>query len=88
MLDGTLSATILTSEASDAVEKAFVFAMIWSMGSALTLTDDGMYMFIYIYLCIYVHIFINILTNKYTYANIYIYIFIYINMHIYKFRYR
>jgi dynein heavy chain len=41
MLDGTLSAHILTSEASDAVEKAFVFAMIWSMGSALTLTDDG-----------------------------------------------
>jgi len=41
MLDGTLSAQILTSEAADAIEKAFVFAMIWSMGSALTVTDDG-----------------------------------------------
>ena len=41
MLDGTLSQQILNSEAADAVEKAFVFAMIWSMGSALTVTDDG-----------------------------------------------
>lgn len=41
MLDGTLSQQILTSEAPDAIEKAFVFAMIWSMGSALTVTDDG-----------------------------------------------
>jgi hypothetical protein len=36
MLDGTLSAQILGNEAADAIEKAFVFAMIWSMGSALT----------------------------------------------------
>ena len=41
MLDGTLSSFILASESQDAVEKAFVFGMIWSMGSALTLTDDG-----------------------------------------------
>ena len=41
MLDGTLSQAILASEAVDAVEKAFVFAIIWSMGSALTLADDG-----------------------------------------------
>ncbi|RYG69831.1 hypothetical protein EON64_01755, partial [archaeon] len=41
MLDGTVSAQILNSEAADAIEKAFVFAMIWSMGSALTVTDDG-----------------------------------------------
>jgi dynein heavy chain len=33
--------TTLNSEAPDAIEKAFVFAMIWSMGSALTMTDDG-----------------------------------------------
>jgi len=36
MLDGTLTEQILNSEAADAIEKAFVFAMIWSMGSALT----------------------------------------------------
>eukprot|EP01033_Poteriospumella_lacustris_P002495 gene2501-1816_t len=41
MLDGTLSQQILNSEAADAIEKAFVFGMIWSMGSALTVTDDG-----------------------------------------------
>lgn len=41
MLDGTLSAQIMTSESADAIEKAFIFAMIWSMGSALTVTDDG-----------------------------------------------
>jgi dynein heavy chain len=41
MLDGTLTPQILNSEAPDAIEKAFVFSMIWSMGSALTLTDDG-----------------------------------------------
>jgi dynein heavy chain len=41
MLDGTLNAQILNSEAADAIEKCFVFAMIWSMGSALTVTDDG-----------------------------------------------
>jgi len=41
MLDGTLTSQILESEANDAIEKAFVFAMIWSMGSALTVTDDG-----------------------------------------------
>jgi len=32
---------ILNSEHDDSVEKAFVFAMIWAMGSALTVTDDG-----------------------------------------------
>ena len=31
----------MNNEAADAVEKAFVFTMIWSMGSALTTTDDG-----------------------------------------------
>jgi len=41
MLDGTLTEEIMESEANDAVEKAFVFAMIWAMGSALTVTDDG-----------------------------------------------
>lgn len=41
MLDGTITAQILSSESADAIEKAFVFAMIWSMGSALTVTDDG-----------------------------------------------
>ena len=41
MLDGTLTPGILNSEKSDAIEKAFVFAMIWSIGSALTLADDG-----------------------------------------------
>lgn len=41
MLDGILTPQILNSEAADAIEKAFVFAMIWSMGSALTVTDDG-----------------------------------------------
>jgi dynein heavy chain len=41
MLDGTLTPQVVQSEAADAVEKAFVFAMIWSMGSALTVTDDG-----------------------------------------------
>jgi dynein heavy chain, axonemal len=41
MLDGTLSTQILNNEAADAIEKAFVFAMIWAMGSALTITDDG-----------------------------------------------
>jgi dynein heavy chain, axonemal len=41
MLDGTLTSGILTSDKSDAIEKAFVFAMIWSIGSALTLADDG-----------------------------------------------
>jgi len=41
MLDGTLTPAILTSEAGDAIEKAFVFCMLWSMGSALTVTDDG-----------------------------------------------
>jgi dynein heavy chain len=41
MLDGTLTPQVVDSEAADAVEKAFVFAMIWSMGSALTVTDDG-----------------------------------------------
>ena len=41
MLDGTLTEQIVQSEAADAVEKAFVFAIIWAMGSALTVTDDG-----------------------------------------------
>jgi len=41
MLDGTLTAQILNSEVADAIEKAFVFAMIWSMGCSLTVTDDG-----------------------------------------------
>ena len=41
MLDGTLNETIFNSPQNDAVEKAFVFAFIWAMGSALTLTDDG-----------------------------------------------
>jgi len=41
MLDGTLSQEILASEANDAVEKCFVFAILWAMGSALTVTDDG-----------------------------------------------
>jgi dynein heavy chain len=41
MLDGTLTQQILQSETKDAIEKAFVFAMIWAMGSALTVTDDG-----------------------------------------------
>ena len=41
MLDGTLSALILNSEHKDAIEKCFIFAMLWSMGSALTVTDDG-----------------------------------------------
>jgi dynein heavy chain, axonemal len=41
MLDGTLTTQILESEANDAAEKAFVFAIIWAMGSALTVTDDG-----------------------------------------------
>lgn len=41
MLDGTLNDTIFNSPAVDAIEKAFVFAFIWAMGSALTITDDG-----------------------------------------------
>ena len=41
MLDGTLTPQILNSETSDSIEKAFVFAIIWAMGSALTVTDDG-----------------------------------------------
>jgi len=41
MLDGTLNAQVMGSEAADAIDKAFIFAMIWSMGSALTVTDDG-----------------------------------------------
>ena len=44
MLDGTLTAATMESDAAnvlDAIEKIFVFAMIWSMGSALTVTDDG-----------------------------------------------
>ena len=41
MLDGSLTQVVLESEAPDAVEKVFVFTMIWSMGSALTVTDDG-----------------------------------------------
>ena len=41
LLDGTLTDQIRYSEAADALEKAFVFAMIWAMGSALTVTDDG-----------------------------------------------
>jgi len=41
MLDGTLTASIMESETADAVDKCFVFCMIWAMGSALTVTDDG-----------------------------------------------
>ena len=41
MLDGTLSDQIKGSDQADAVEKCFCFALIWSMGSALTVTDDG-----------------------------------------------
>eukprot|EP01041_Mallomonas_annulata_P001785 gene1785-3464_t len=41
MLDGTLTPQILGAEGNDSIEKAFVFAMIWSMGSALSVTDDG-----------------------------------------------
>lgn len=42
MLDGILTPQILSAEAPvDAIEKSFVFAMIWSMGSALTVSDDG-----------------------------------------------
>ena len=41
MLDGTLNAQIMNSDQQDAVEKCFCFALIWSMGSALTVTDDG-----------------------------------------------
>jgi len=40
MLDGTLTDQILESE-QDGIEKAFCFAVIWAMGSALTVTDDG-----------------------------------------------
>lgn len=41
MLDGTLTPEVLNNEAADAIEKAFVFCMIWAMGSPLTVTDDG-----------------------------------------------
>lgn len=42
MLDGILNPTLLQAETvTDAVEKIFIFAMVWSMGSALTVTDDG-----------------------------------------------
>jgi len=41
MLDGTLTQQLLETDVKDALEKAFVFTMIWSMGSALTVTDDG-----------------------------------------------
>lgn len=47
MLDGSLTHVVLESEAPDAVEKVFVFTMIWSMGSALTVTDDGTCMYSY-----------------------------------------
>ena len=60
MLDGSLTHVVLESEAPDAVEKVFVFTMIWSMGSALTVTDDGKYVDIYVHkrysnMYIYVH---------------------------------
>jgi dynein heavy chain len=41
MLDGILTPQFLESDQKDCIEKAFCFAMIWSMGSALTITDDG-----------------------------------------------
>lgn len=41
MLDGSLQSTNVETENLDALEKIFVFAMIWAMGSALTITDDG-----------------------------------------------
>ena len=41
MLDGTFNENIFNAIAADAIEKAFVFAFIWAMGSALTITDDG-----------------------------------------------
>jgi len=41
MLDGTITPQILAAENTDSIEKTFVFASIWAMGSALTVTDDG-----------------------------------------------
>ena len=41
MLDGILTPEVMNSEKADAIEKAFVFCMLWAMGSALTVTDDG-----------------------------------------------
>jgi dynein heavy chain, axonemal len=44
MLNGILTPQLLAMEPNqpiDSIEKAFIFAMIWSMGSALTTTDDG-----------------------------------------------
>ena len=41
MLDGILTTEMLESELNDCVEKAFVFCMVWAMGSALSVTDDG-----------------------------------------------
>jgi dynein heavy chain len=40
MLDGTLTPAILATE-KDEIEKLFIFCMLWAMGSALTVTDDG-----------------------------------------------
>ena len=41
MLDGTLTPELRAMDSGDNIEKCFVFAMVWAMGSALTLTDDG-----------------------------------------------
>ena len=41
MLEVILETKVVMHEQKDAIEKAFVFCMIWSMGSALTVTDDG-----------------------------------------------
>ena len=41
MLDGVLKNQTLNHEQKDAIEKCFVFCMVWSMGSALSVTDDG-----------------------------------------------
>jgi dynein heavy chain len=41
MLDVSLTDHIIDSATADAVEKTFVFCMLWSMGSSLTVTDDG-----------------------------------------------
>lgn len=39
MLDGLL--TPANTSSVEALEKVFVFCMIWAMGSALTVADDG-----------------------------------------------
>jgi dynein heavy chain len=41
MLDGVLKNATLNHEQNDAIEKCFVFCMVWAMGSALSVTDDG-----------------------------------------------